>query len=124
VIDALQAMPAIDGMQGGDRGPLLKLLSDDPSALALGSAASERFSGGAAIKAVFKKWFITFGYGEGEDKSIPARAGLGAGGELMWMYVATMSHAQCTQYRTFLVLAKEAAGWRIVHQHYSERIRP
>jgi ketosteroid isomerase-like protein len=122
VIDAFRAMPAADGMRGGDRGPLLKLLSDDPSALVVGSAASERFAGGAAIKAVFKKWFITFGYWEGEDKSIPARAGLGADGELMWMYIATMSHAQCTQYRTLLVLAKETAGWRLVHQHYSEPI--
>jgi ketosteroid isomerase-like protein len=30
-----------------------------------------------------------------------------------------MSHAQCTHYRTVIVLAKEATGWRIVHQHFS-----
>jgi ketosteroid isomerase-like protein len=121
VADAYRAMPSVEGgpVGGGDRAPLLKLLSDDPNAVTLGSAAGERFTGGAAIKALFKNWNITLVSGDGGDKSIPARARATGDGELLWIYLGTMSHAQCTHYRTVIVLAKEAAGWRIVHQHFS-----
>jgi ketosteroid isomerase-like protein len=120
VADAYQAMPLIEGgpVGGGDRRPLLALLSDGPDAVTLGSAPGERFAGGAAVKALFKKWNITLVTGGG-DKQIPARARATADGELAWIYLGTMSHAQCTHYRTIIVLAHEAAGWRIVHQHFS-----
>ncbi len=121
VADAYQAMPSVEGgpIGGGDRAPLLELLSDDPNAVTLGSAVGERFTGGAAIKALFQKWNITLVSGAGGDKSIPVRARATGDGELVWIYLGTMSHAQCTHYRTIIVLAKQAAGWRIVHQHFA-----
>jgi len=123
VIAAFHAMPAIeDSPFGGDRGPLTKLVADDPGALVLGSAPGERFVGGKAIKALFQKWNVTAGIAGDDGKGLAARAGAGPDGELMWMYSATALHAQCTEYRTFAVLAKQAAGWRIVHQHYARHI--
>jgi ketosteroid isomerase-like protein len=107
------------------REPFLKLLSDDPNAVVIGSAPNEKFTGGAAIKKLFKKWNVTWG-GDGEDvskdKGPVARAGAGPDGELLWLYTTASSHEQCTDYRALFVLAKEPAGWRIVHQHYSEQI--
>ena len=48
--------------------------------------------------------------------------GITPDGNLLWMTAATMVPSMCTSYRTLLVLAKEPAGWRIVHQHYSEAL--
>lgn len=124
VLEAFHAMPAVEGSPfgGGDRAPLTKLISDDPGGVVLGSAPGERFVGGKAIKALLRKWYIAGGGAAEGGKGLPARAGAGPDGELMWMYFATSMHAQCTEYRTFAVLAKEAAGWRIVHQHYARHI--
>jgi len=123
VLDAFAAMPVIaDSPFGGDRSKLLALISDDRGTVVLGSAAGERFVGGKAIKALFKKWHVTHTGAPDDFKGIPARAAAGPDGELMWMYTATRFHEQCTDYRSFFVLAKEPAGWRLVHQHYSEHI--
>ncbi|MEO7731850.1 MAG: hypothetical protein ABIY55_12815 [Kofleriaceae bacterium] len=123
VIAAFHAMPAIeDSPFGGDRAPLTKLIADDPGAVVIGSAPGERFVGGKAIKALFQKWNVAAGISGDEGKGLPARAGAGPDGELMWMAFATSLHAQCTEYRTFAVLAKQAAGWRLVHQHYARHI--
>jgi len=125
VADALEAMPAMDGMPetlGGKREPFLALLSDDANALLLGSAAGERFTGGAAIKKLFKKWTVTYSGDVNDTRVLAARAGAGPDGTQLWLYTTTRSHEQCAEYRTLLVLAKEPAGWRIVHHHYSEHI--
>lgn len=125
VLDAFDAIPYMAGMPAtlggeGNRELFLALLSSDASSIVLGSAAGERFTGGAAIKKLFKKWYVTH---VGDDPAVlAARAGAGPDGEQFWLYTTTTSHDQCTDYRTFLVLAKEPAGWRIVHQHYSEHI--
>ncbi len=95
-----------------------KILSDDKSAYAIGSAPKEVFTG-AKIKAVFKKWEIQAE--SGDPGTYPARAGLGPDGAMAWIAMGVASpDALCTSYRTFMVLAKEASGWKIVHQHYSQ----
>jgi ketosteroid isomerase-like protein len=94
-----------------------KILSDDKNAYAIGSAPKELFSG-AKIKAVFKKWKIQ--PETDEPGKYPARAGLGPDGEMAWLVFGMRGpEALCVSYRTFMVLAKEASGWKVVHQHYS-----
>ena len=95
-----------------------KLLSDDKNAYAIGSAPKELFAG-ARIKAVFKKWKIQPETGEaGND---PVRAGLGPDGEMAWIAFGMRGPDElCVSYRTLMVLAKEASGWKVVHQHYSQ----
>ncbi len=98
----------------------VKVLSDDKNALVIGSAPDELFTGGASIKSIFKKWSIG-AYSLAPVDELPARAGSGPDGELMWIALAVAAPAQlCTTYRTLLVLQNEKAGWRIVQQHYSE----
>lgn len=99
--------------------PLVGLLSDDARAFVFGSAPRETFKGGAKIKALFRKWNVKLLFWDKDVAGLPARAGFAPDGELLWMTTATMYTKMCTSYRTFFVLAKEKAGWRIVHQHYS-----
>jgi len=75
--------------------------------------------GGAAIKNVFERWKVTGPWHE-PGKDLSARAGIVPGGELAWMALETGGPPeQCTDFRTFFVLAPEAGGWKLVHQHYS-----
>jgi ketosteroid isomerase-like protein len=102
----------------GDPDKLVAMISDDKSALVFGSAPKETFSGGAAIKAVLKKWKISAAVYGDKDDQLTAIAG--GDGELAWVIAPIMAPSQlCTMYRGFFVLAKESAGWKIVHQHYS-----
>jgi hypothetical protein len=51
-------------------------------------------------------------------KELSARAGLA--GELAWMVMEIGGPPdQCTDFRAFFVLAPEAGGYKLVHQHYS-----
>jgi ketosteroid isomerase-like protein len=75
--------------------------------------------GGAAIKNVFATWKITGPWHE-PGKDLSARAGITPDGELAWMALEVGGPSdQCTDYRTLFVLADEADGWKLVHQHYS-----
>jgi hypothetical protein len=105
-----------------DTASLVALLSDDKRAFVFGSAPREKFVGGPRIKSLFKKWNVGLLYWNRDEPGLPSRAGIAPDGELMWMTAGTMVTRMCTSYRTFLVLAKEPAGWRIVHQHYSEPV--
>lgn len=99
------------------------LMSDDKRALLIGSAAKEKFTGGPAIKALFKKWNVHIIEAEYQvgDKKIALPAHAGGGTDLMWIATRVLSNPQfCTEYDALFVLAKEPAGWRIVHQHYAE----
>lgn len=70
-----------------------------------------------------KKWEISVSHSEGEP--LPARAGIGSDGEMMWVVMGAIAPPRlCTTYRTLFVLAKEPNGWRIVHHHYSQGIDP
>lgn len=60
----------------------------------MSSAPSESFTGGAAIKKVFKSWKIDL-YADMQDHT---RAGIAPGGDL------------------------EGNAWKIVHQHYSDTV--
>jgi ketosteroid isomerase-like protein len=105
----------------GHRAAFVGVLSDDPTSLVFGSAPDEQYSGGRAIKAVFRKWAIHLDY-HGNDP-VPARAGLGPDGELAWVVLAISSPPElCTGYRALFVVAKEAGGWRVVHQHYAAHV--
>jgi ketosteroid isomerase-like protein len=73
--------------------------------------------GGAAIKNVFKAWKVTGPWHE-PGKDLSARAGVA--GELAWMVMEIGGPPeQCTDFRSFFVLAPEDDGWKLVHQHYS-----
>jgi hypothetical protein len=73
--------------------------------------------GGAAIKNVFRTWKVTGPWHE-PGKELSAHAGLA--GELAWMVMEIGgSPEQCTDFRAFFVLAPEAGGYKLVHQHYS-----
>ncbi|HUQ03764.1 MAG TPA: nuclear transport factor 2 family protein [Kofleriaceae bacterium] len=111
-------------MEGGvTTGGFAALLSADKNAYVIGSAPKETFVGGAKIKSVFKKWKIS-AYSP-EDDAYLARATVGPDGEMMWVALSVIAPPQlCTSYRTLFVLAREAAGWRIVHQHYSSATNP
>jgi ketosteroid isomerase-like protein len=105
---------------GEDTSNAVTVMSDDKNALVFGSASKEVFSGGAAIKKKLKHWPIS---GPGTyPPPIAARAGISPDGQLMWMSFEIMSGKLCTMYRPLFILAKEKAGWRIVHQHYSKPV--
>ncbi|HEX5062064.1 MAG TPA: hypothetical protein VFV99_21995 [Kofleriaceae bacterium] len=94
------------------------LLSDSKNTLVLGSAPGEQFAG-AAAKGV-KKWQIRSSGNSDDDANIRALAGIGPDADLMWIAAPISGPAKlCTEYRGFFVLAKEASGWKIVHEHYS-----
>lgn len=112
----------LEAIDSSDTKQLLALLSDDKKALVFGSAPKEKFVGGAKIKGIFKKWNVGLMYWDHDSPGLPSRAGTTPDGNLLWMTAATMVPSMCTSYRTFLVLAKEPAGWRIIHQHYSEAL--
>lgn len=73
--------------------------------------------GGGAVKTVFKKWKVTGPWHE-PGKELSAHAG--RAGDLAWMVMEIGGPPdQCTDYRTFFVLAPDDGGWKLVHQHYS-----
>ncbi len=112
----------LEAFDAGKPAAVSALLSDDPRALAFGSAPKETFAGGKKVKGVFKKWKVNLLYWDRDEPKLPSRAGATTDGALLWMTVATSVPKLCTSYRTLVVLAKEPAGWRIVHQHFSEPI--
>jgi len=96
---------------------IVAVLSDDKDALMFGSAPEERFTGGAAIKKIFKQWKV--------DLYAPKdhlRAGIAPGGDLAWVAGEITSDLQCTPYRALFVLQREKDAWKIVHQHFSESV--
>jgi hypothetical protein len=96
------------------------VLSDDKNAHMFGSAPRETYTGGRAIKKLFKKWHLSPD-SSAVDKAANARAGIAPDGQLMWMSFGVQgSDRLCTMYRAVFILAKEKAGWRIVEQHYSK----
>jgi len=120
-------MTALEGdylSEGGVKtDKFVKLLSDDKNAVLIGSAPKEVFTGGAKIKGMFKKWKISSQSADGD--TIYARGAQGPDGEMMWISTGIVAPVEfCTSYRTLFVLAKESAGWRIVHQHYSSSTNP
>jgi ketosteroid isomerase-like protein len=121
------ALPVVKALWGGfgyeDKGGVVSVMSDDKKAVLFGSAAGEKLTGGAAIKKIFKKWGNL--HMQGDNIETPsAFAGIGPDGELAWVGTAVWAQDKfCTIYRTFFVLAKEAGGWKVVHQHYAERYR-
>lgn len=99
------------------------LMSDDKRSLVFGSAPRETFAGGAKIKGVFKRWSVSLPWFDDEERAaLPVMAGVGPDDELSWMALGVAYVPLCVNYRTLFVLAKEPAGWRIVHQHYSEPV--
>jgi hypothetical protein len=101
-----------------NRAAFQALLSSDKRAFLLGSALKEKFTG-RAIHTLFKKLDIHL-YTSGVDTK-PVRAGAAPDDQLMWIVLPIVGPEKyCTTYRALYVLAKEAASWRIVHQHYSE----
>jgi len=115
IIDAFPGMgqPLGDGFAA--------LMSDAKTAVVIGSAPKEKWTS-AKAKKLFKKLVLSIA--TDDDSHDPAvRAGLGPDGEMAWMVAAVHSPDEyCTMYRALFVLAKEKAGWRIVHQHYSEPV--
>lgn len=115
VIDAFPGMgqPLGDGFAA--------LMSDAKTAVVIGSAPKEKWPS-AKAKKLFKK--LALSIASDDNSHEPAvRAGLGPDGEMAWMVAAVHAPDEyCTMYRTLFVLAKEKAGWRIVHQHYSEPV--
>lgn len=113
--------PLLASLEGDDvKSTFPPMLSDDKRAMAFGSGPGEKFVGGAKIKGLFKKWEISL-LGDSDASELPARAGIAPDGELMWVVAGVSSDmVLCTMYRTLFVLAKEKAGWRVVHHHYSE----
>jgi ketosteroid isomerase-like protein len=92
-------------------------MTDSGNAVLFGPNATT--VGGAAIKNVFKRWKVTGPWHE-PGKELSARAGLVPGGELAWMALEIGGPPeQCTDFRSFFVLAVEDGGWKLVHQHYS-----
>ena len=109
-----------NALDASDGTAFVKLLSDDKNALAIGSAPDEELSGGS-IKTIFKHWKLGLNFWNHDADELPARAGMGPDGDLMWVALAVAAPSQlCTTYRALLVLQKEKTGWRIVHHHYSE----
>lgn len=113
IVKPLFAYPKEDGLA-----PFRTLLSDDKRASVFGSAPNEVFVGGAKVKAIFQRWKVNLMTGSA-DAPLPARAG--GDGELIWLDAGANPEMRfCTSYRAMFILAKERAGWRIVHQHYSK----
>jgi hypothetical protein len=100
----------------GTAAMIVAALSDDAGAHLFGSAPSEKYSGGAAIKKVFKAWKIDL-YADTREHT---RSGIAPGGDLAWVALHVQTMWQCTSYRTLFVLQKEGAAWKLVDQHYSE----
>jgi ketosteroid isomerase-like protein len=112
--------PAVREAMGtlGDPKKLPALLSDSKDAFVWGTSPGETFSGGAAIKNVFKKWHVSAW--TPADEPPEAMAGTGGDNELVWFAAPIMAPTQmCSMYRGFFVLAKQGSGWKLVHQHYS-----
>ena len=106
-------------MQGaGTSALVIPALSDDKAAQMFGSAPTEKFTGGAAIKKVFKAWKIDL-YADTGEHTI---SGLAPGGDLAWVAMDVQTFWQCTSYRALFVLQKEGTAWKIVHQHYSNSV--
>ncbi|MGE5184065.1 MAG: nuclear transport factor 2 family protein [Acidobacteriota bacterium] len=102
----------------GDAKQFAAAMSDSKDALLYGTSPGETFSGGAAIKKIFRKWHVSAW--TAEDQPPHAVAGASPDGALVWLAVPIMAPTQmCSMYRGFFVLAKEPGGWKIVHQHYS-----
>lgn len=121
------AEPAVKVLTDAFKGPVdgkgtsamvMPALSDDKGAQMFGSAPNEQFTGGAAIKKVFKGWKIDLDAGNDEQ----TRAGIASGGDLAWVAMEISTFWQCTNYRALFVLQKEGSAWKIVHQHYSEDV--
>jgi hypothetical protein len=90
-------------------------MTDSGNAVMFGPSATT--VGGTAIKNVFKKWKVTGPWHE-PGKELSARAGLA--GDLAWVVMEIGGPPdQCTDFRTFFVLAPDDGGWKLVHQHYS-----
>jgi ketosteroid isomerase-like protein len=109
----------LDAIAGGK---LAALQSDDRRAIAIGSAPKQRFTGGAAIKAVLKKWHLGAAPRDSAHRmdAFPAVTGNAWSGDLMWVVTSVRAAAPlCADYRALFVLAREANTWKIVHQHYS-----
>lgn len=112
----------LDAIAGGK---LAALQSDDRRAIAIGSAPKERFTGGAAIKAVLKKWKLGAPPRDSAHRHDAYSAVIGDSWSRDLMWVVTSVRAApplCANYRALLVLARDlSAGgpWKIVHQHYS-----
>ncbi|MBV8758618.1 MAG: hypothetical protein JO257_15130 [Deltaproteobacteria bacterium] len=67
----------------------------------------------------FATWKVTGPWHE-QGKDISARANIAPDGQLAWMALEVGGPTElCTDYRAFYVVAKDKAGWRVVHQHYS-----
>lgn len=97
---------------------IIPALSDANDAQMFGSAPKETFTGGAAIKKIFKKWKIDLSADDGQH----TLAGIAPGGDLAWVATDVSTGWMCTSYRALYVLQKEGNAWKIVHQHYSERV--
>nr|HEX4314940.1 nuclear transport factor 2 family protein [Kofleriaceae bacterium] len=117
------AEPAVAAVAGAlDAHRLADIVSDDKHAVAIGSAAKERWTGGAAIKPEVKKLGVGIALGTGDKPR--AIAGVTPDGQLAYVTMAVDApSAYCTQYRAQFVLATDKAGWRVASQHYSERVR-
>lgn len=93
------------------------VMTDSGNALMFGP--SDTTIGGKAIKNVFATWKVTGPWHE-PGKDLSAFANVTPDGELAWMALEVGGPSdQCTDYRTLFVLADEADGWKLVHQHYS-----
>jgi hypothetical protein len=101
----------------GTSAQVLAALSDAKDAQMFGSAPTESFTGGTAIKKVFKSWKIDLYAGDEH-----ARAGIAPGGDLAWVATSVQTFWQCKSYRALFVLQKEGSAWKIVHQHYSDTV--
>jgi hypothetical protein len=67
----------------------------------------------------FHRWKVTGPWHE-EGKDLSARANIAPDGQLAWIALEVGGPTElCTDYRTFYVVEKTKAGWRVVHQHYS-----
>jgi hypothetical protein len=112
----------LEALDSGKPARFVALMSDDKRAQVFGSAPKETFVGGKKIKGIFKKWSVEMSFWEKDDPTLPARAGVTADGELMWMATTVAYYRLCVSYRALFVMAKEKGAWKIIHQHYSEPI--
>jgi ketosteroid isomerase-like protein len=120
VFDALSADFKVGEGPIYDTSKFGKILSNDKAAYTIGSAPKEVFVGGAKIKRVFRKWQIRNVIGL-DSSSYPVKSAIGPDGDMAWIAMGMIAPpGLCVSYRTFMVLAKEPGGWKIVHQHYSE----
>lgn len=94
--------------------PLLAALSSSKDAQMFGSAPKERWTGGAAIQKVFKRWNVDL-----RAQIDKVRAGIAPGGDLAWVATEVDTDTLCSSYRAFFVLEKEGTAWKIVHAHFS-----